>query len=152
MDFWLTIWPSFERRKIFIETVLHMLLICVCHFSCSSTVTPIRRCFETCSIGVVSNFRFKGSCFFLVFLSRRHQHAFCFRRIQCHPISTTPSRDIIDCCKSLRMLSMSSLTVLRVPSSANKSHWTDARVRYRGKSLIKMQNSLGSTLEALHLL
>ena len=44
------------------------------------------------------------------------------------------------CCKSLRILSMLSLAVLRVPSSANKSHWTDARVRHRGKSLIKMQN------------
>ena len=33
-DFWLTIWLSFERRKIFLETVLQMLLICVCHFSC----------------------------------------------------------------------------------------------------------------------
>ena len=52
--FWLTIWLSFEIRKIFLETVLQMLLICVCHFSCSSTVTPSRRCFETCSTGVVS--------------------------------------------------------------------------------------------------
>ena len=25
LDFWLTIWLSFERRKIFLETVLHML-------------------------------------------------------------------------------------------------------------------------------
>ena len=61
LDFWLTIWLSFERRKIFLETILQMLLICVCHFSYSSTVTPSRRCFETCSIGVVSNFRFKGT-------------------------------------------------------------------------------------------
>ena len=38
---------------------------------------------------------------------------------------------------------MLSLAVLRVPSSANKSHWTDARVRHRGKSLIKMQNRSG---------
>ena len=61
---WIFGWQfgCFERRKIFLETVLQML-ICVCHFSCSSTVTPSRRCFETCSIGVVSNFRFKGSCF-----------------------------------------------------------------------------------------
>ena len=34
------------------------------------------------------------------------------------------------------------IAVLRVPSSADKSHWTDARVRHRGKSLIKMQNRI----------
>ena len=55
---------QFRIRKIFLEAVLQMLLICVCHFSFSSTVTPSRRCFETCSTGVVSNFRFKRSCFF----------------------------------------------------------------------------------------
>ena len=59
----------FERRKIFIETILQMLLICVCHFSCPSTVTPSRRCFETCSVGVISNFRFKGRLFSGVFVS-----------------------------------------------------------------------------------
>ena len=64
---WLTIWLSFQGRKIFLETVVQILLICVCHFSCSSTVTPSRRCFETCSIGVVSKFRFKGSCCFWCF-------------------------------------------------------------------------------------
>ena len=53
----------------------------------------------------------------------------------------------IDCCKSLRILSMLSLAVLRVPSSANKSHWTDARVRHRGKSLIKMQNRSGPRID-----
>ena len=148
-DFWLTIWLSFERR-FFLETVLQMLLICVCHFSWLFTVTPSRRCFETYSTGVVSKFRFKGSCFFMVFLSRRHQGAFCFRRIQCHPISTTPSRDIINyrpCCKSLRILLMSSLPVLRVPSSEINSHWTDARVRHRSKSLIKMQNGSGPRID-----
>ena len=114
LDFWLTIWLSFERRKIFLETVLHMLLICACHFSCSSTVTASRRCFETCSIGVVSNFRFKESCFFLVFLSRRHQHAFCFRRIQCHPIlQHHPETSYRLCCKSLRILSTFSCRKVR---------------------------------------
>ena len=86
----------------------------------------------------------------MVFLSRRHQGAFCFRRIQCHPISTTPSRDIINyrpCCKSLRILLMSSLPVLRVPSSEINSHWTDARVRHRSKSLIKMQNRSGPRID-----
>ena len=53
------LWLCFERRKIFRETVLQILLICICLFSCSSTVTPRRRCFETCFIGVVSKFRFK---------------------------------------------------------------------------------------------
>ena len=43
-------------------------------------------------------------------------------------------------CKSLRILSILSLAVLRVPSSANKSHCTDGRVRHIGRSLIKMQN------------
>ena len=64
---WLTLWLSFERRKIFLETILQMLLICVCRFSCSPTVTPSRRCFKTYSIGVISNFRLKGAlcCCFL---------------------------------------------------------------------------------------
>jgi len=51
------------------------------------------------------------------------------------------------CCKSLRILSMLSLAVLRVPSSVNKSHWTDARVRHRGKSLTKMQNRSGPRID-----
>ena len=64
---WLTIWLSFERRRMFLETVLQILLTCVCHFSCSSTVTPSRRCFKTCSFGVVSKLKFKGSCCFWYF-------------------------------------------------------------------------------------
>ena len=147
LDFWLTIWLSFERRKLFLETVLHMLLICVCYFIYSSTVTPSRRCFETCSIGVGSNFRFKANCFFLVFLSRRHQHA-CFRRFSAiRFLQHHPETSYRLCCKSLRILSILSLTVLRVPSSANKAHWTDARVRHRGKSLIKMQNRSGPRID-----
>ena len=72
---WLTVWFSFERRKIFLETVRQML-ICFCHFSCSSAVTPSRRCFEACSVGVVSKFR----CFFPgVFVS---SHANCYNTIQ----------------------------------------------------------------------
>ena len=47
------------------------------------------------------------------------------------------------CCKSLRILSMLSFAVLRVPSSANKSHCTDGRVIHIGQSLIKMQNKRG---------
>ena len=50
----------FERRKIHLDTVLQMFLKCVCHFSCSSTVTPSKRCFETWCIGVVTKLRFKG--------------------------------------------------------------------------------------------
>ena len=79
LDFWLTIWLSFERRKIFLEMVLQMLLICVCYFSCSSTITPSRRCFETCFIGVVSNFRFKGNCF---------SWCFCLVAINMHFVSS----------------------------------------------------------------
>ena len=60
---------QFRKKKNILETVLHMLLNSACHFSCSSTVTPSRRCFETCSIGVVSNFRFKGAVFSGVFVS-----------------------------------------------------------------------------------
>ena len=123
LDLGLTIWLSFERRKIFLETVLHMLLICVCHFSYSSTVTPSRRCFETCSTGVVSNFRFKGSCFFWCFCLVAINIHFVFvgfsaiRFLQHHPETSYRL-----CCKSLRILSMLALAVLRVPSSANKSH------------------------------
>ena len=149
LDFWLTIWLSFERRKIFLETVLHMLLICACHFSCSSTVTPSRRCFETCSIGVVSNFRFKGSCFFCgVFVSSPSTCILFSSDSVPSDFYNTIQRHHLDfVCKSLRILSMLSLAVLRVPSSANKSHWTDARVRHRGKSLIKMQNRSGPRID-----
>ena len=127
LDFWLTIWLSFETRNIFLETVLHMLLICVCHFSCSSTVTPSRRCFETCSIGVVSNFF--CVCFCLVAINMHFVFVgfSAVRFLQHHPETSYRL-----CCRSLRILSMLSLAVLRVPSSANKSHWTDARVRHRG--------------------
>ena len=142
-------WLSFERRKIFLETVLQMLLICVCHFSCSSTVTPSRRCFETCSIGMVSNFRFKGSwgvfwCFCHVAINMHFVFVgfSAIRFLQHHPETSYRL-----CCKSLCMLSMLSLTVFRVPSSANKSHWIDARVRHRGKSLIKMQNRSGPRID-----
>ena len=67
---WLTIWLIFEIRKILIETVLHILLVCFSCFSCLFTVTPSRRCFEICAVGVVSKFRYRGSycfwCFCLV--------------------------------------------------------------------------------------
>ena len=102
-----------------------MLLTCVCHFSCSSTITPSRRCFQTCSIGVVSNF--KGRFFFVGFSA--------IRFLQHHPEISFKL-----CCKSLRILSMLSLAVLRVSSSANKLHCTDGRVRHIARSLIKMQN------------
>ena len=49
------------------------------------------------------------------------------------------------CCKSLCILSMLSLAMLRVPSSANKSHFTDLGERHRGKSLIKIQTEGGNT-------
>ena len=121
---WLTVWLSFERRQIFLETVQQML-ICFCHFSCWSTVTPSRRCFEACSVGVVSKFRF----FFLVFLSRRMHFVLAgssAARLLQH-LPETSFRSLW--CKSLRILSTLSLAVLRGPSSANKSHCTDALVR-----------------------
>ena len=61
-----------------------------------------------------------------------------------------PETSFILCCKSLRISSTLSLSVLMVPSSANKLHWTHARVRYRGRC--KTKAGLGSTLEALYLL
>ena len=42
---------------------------------------------------------------------------------------------------------MPSLAVLRVPSSAKKSHFTDLGERHRGKSLIKMPNSKGPRID-----
>ena len=133
--FWLTIWPRFERRKIFLETVLQILLICVCHFSCSSTVTPSRRCFETCSTGVVSS-----CCFW----------CFCLVAINMFWLDSVPS-DFYNTTQryhlDVRILSMLSLAVLRVPSSANKSHGTDGRVRHIGRSLIKIRNKRGPSID-----
>ena len=146
-DFWLTIWLSFERR-FFLEAVLQMLLICVCHFSWSSTVTPSRRCYEICSTGLVSKFRTKGSCFLWSFYLVAIKVHFVFggfstiRFLQHHPKTSYRL-----CCKSLRILLMLSLAVLRVPSSEINSHWTDARVRHRSKSLIKMQNRSGPRID-----
>ena len=113
LDFWLTIWLNFERRTIFLETVLQMLLICVCHFGCSSTATQSRRCFENCSIGVVSNFRFKGSCFFW---------CFCLVAINIRFLQHHPETSYRLCCKSLRILSMLSLAVSRVPLYTKINH------------------------------
>ena len=119
-----------------------------CHFSCSSTVTPSRRCFETCSIGVVSKFRFKESCCFWCFcLVAINMHFVlagfsAIRFLQHHPDISFKL-----CCKSLRISSIFPLAVLRVPSSANKSHCIDRRVRYIGRSLIKMQNKRGPRID-----
>ena len=130
----------------FLETVLQILLICVCHFSYSSTVTWSRWCFETCSIGVVSKFRFKVSCCFW---------CFCFVAINVHfvlvvvsAIRILPHHPDISfrlCCKSLRILSMVSLAILRVPSSANKSRCSDGPVRQIGRSLV--QNKRGPRVD-----
>ena len=100
-DFWLTIWPSFEIRKIFLETFLHLLLM----FATSAACLQLLQVGDVLKLALLAWSRtldLKGAVFvvvfssvFLVFLSRRYQHAFCFRRIQYHPISTTPPRDII---------------------------------------------------------
>ena len=108
----LTVWFSFEEKNNNQETVLRILLICVSHFICLSAVAPSRRCFKTCAIGVVSKFKLKESCCFGCFCL----HAFCFGWIQYHRIFTTPSEISFRLsCKSLRLLSMLSLAVLRVP-------------------------------------
>ena len=143
---WLTIWLSFERRKIFLETILQMLLICVCRFSCSPTVTPSRRCFKTYSIGVISNFRLKGAlccCFLGVFLSRRHQHVFCFSCVQCHPISTTPFSDFIWGLLCIQYIINLFISCIKSAIISIQSYCTNACVRHRGRSLLKMQNKSG---------
>ena len=102
-----------------------MLLICFCHLSCLSTVTASKRCPDTCSIGVdVSRFVLVGFG--------------AIKYVQHH--LETPLRL---CCKSLRKSHMSLLDVLRVPSSANKSYWTDVDEMRMGRSLIKTHNRRG---------
>ena len=116
LDFWLTIWFSFEIFFLLLETVLQILLIhyAFATYSCSSTVTPSRRCFETCSVGVVSKFRFKGSCcFWFSCLVAINMHFVlvgfsAIRFLQHHPEISFKL-----CCKSLRILSILSLAVLR---------------------------------------
>ena len=125
-----------------------MLLICVCRFSCSFTVTPSRRCLELALLAWSRILDLKGAVFFWWFCLVAINMHFVFVGfsaiwfLQHHPETSYRL-----CCKSLRILSMLSLAVLRVPSSANKSHWTDARVRHRGKSLIQMQNRSGPRID-----
>ena len=133
---WLVIWFNFERRKKFLETVLQMLLICVCQFSCSCTVIPGNQCSETCFTGLHERLQFKESFSFW---------CFCLVAINMHFVSARPSAikfvqhlsetALRLCCKSLRILSMLSLAVLMVPSSANKSHFTDLGERQRNAHL-----------------
>ena len=123
LSLWLVIWFKFERGKMFPEAAVQILLMCVCHFSCPSTITPSERCSETCSIGVDKRLKIERELFSLMFLSSRHQHAVCFSWVQYHQICTTPIRDITETCrKSLRTSSMLSLAVLAVPSSADTSY------------------------------
>ena len=123
---WLVIWFTFEREEMFLETVQLMLLICVCHFTYLSTVTPSKRCSETCSTGVDKRLKFKESfsfwCLSLVAV-KVHFGLVGFRAIKFvqHQSDTL----LRLCCKSLRIFSMLSLAVLRLPPSANKSHFTD---------------------------
>ena len=140
----LTVWFSFEKKeKIYQETILRILLICVCHFICLSAVAPSGRCFKTCAIGVVSKFKLKESCCFWCFCL----HAFCFGWIEYHRISTTPSEISFSLsCKSVRLLCILSSAVLRVPSPANKSHCTGG-VRHIGRSLTKMENKRGPRID-----
>ena len=51
------------------------------------------------------------------------------------------------CCKSLRVLPILSLAVLRVTLAENKSHCTDGRVRRICTSLIKMQSERGPSID-----
>ena len=117
---WMRVWLSFERRKIFLETVLQILLICVCHFSCSSTVTPSRRYFESCSVGVVSKYRFKESCCFWCFcLFAINMHFVLVGFSAIRLVQHHPEISFKRCGKSLQVIIIYILViaVLRVPSS-----------------------------------
>ena len=132
---------SILKEKMFLETVLQMLLICVCHFTYLSTVTPSKRCSETCSTGVDERLKFKDSFSFWRFCQvaiNMHFVLVGFSAIKYVQHQSETSLRL--CCKSLRILSMLSMAVLRVPSSANKSHFTDLGERHRDKSLVKMPN------------
>ena len=141
-------WLNFERRKMFLETVLQTLLICVYLFSCSSTITPSKRCSETCSTGVDERLKFKDSFSFWRFCQvaiNMHFVLVGFSAIKY--VQHQSETSLRFCCKSLRILSMLSMAVLRVPSSANKSHFTDLGERHRGKLLMKMPNRRGPGID-----
>ena len=133
---------------MFLETVLQMLLTCVCHFSCSSTVTPSKRSSETCSIGVDKRPKFKDSFYFWCFCLVAINMYFFLIGFSAFKFTQHQSETSLSlCCKSLRILCMLSLAVLSVPSSANKSHFTDSGERHRGKLLIKMPNRKGPKID-----
>ena len=139
---------------MFLETDLQMLIICVCHLSCS---TPSTRCSETCFIGVDERLQFKelvSWCFepsqpqgkfkesysfwwFCLVAINVHFVLAGFRAIKFLHQSETSLRL---CCKSLCILSMLSLSVLKVPSPANKSHFAELCERHRSKSFLQMPN------------
>ena len=59
---WLTIWLSFKRRKIFLETVLQILLIknyAIVTLAARLQLLQVGDVLKPCSTGVVSKFRFK---------------------------------------------------------------------------------------------
>ena len=121
---------------MFLATVLQMLLTWVCHFNWSSTVTPSKQCSKICSIGVDNKLKFNESFSFwryhlVVFNMQFGLVGFSAIRFVQHQSETSLRR----CCKSLRTSSMLSLAVLRVPSSANKSHFTDLGERQRNAHL-----------------
>ena len=125
-----------------------MLLISVHHLSCSSTVIPSKRCSETCSTGTDKRLKFKASfSFWCLCLVTINMHfvlvGFSVMRYLQHQAETS----LRLCCKSLRILSMLSLAVLMMPSSANKLHFKDLGERHEGKSLIEMPNRRGPRIE-----
>ena len=145
---WLTIWLSFERREIFLETVLKILLICVCHFSCYLQLHPASDVLKPALLAWSRSLNLKRAVVSGVSVSSPLTCILylvgigAIRFLQHHP-----NISLKLCCKSLRILSMLSLAVLRVSSSANKLHCTDGRVRHIGRSLIKVQNKRGPMVD-----
>ena len=142
---WLVISFNFERRKLLLETVLWLLLMRVCLFSCSSIVTSSMRCSETCSTGVDKRLEFKVSfpfwCFWLVAVNTR----FVLVGFNAIKFVQHLSETLLTLCwKSLSIVFVLSFGVLGVSSSANKPRFTDLGERHRDKSLMKMPDRRGA--------
>ena len=137
-----------KKRKIFLETVLKLLLICVCHFSCYLQLHPAGDVLKPALLAwsrglnlrraVVSGVSVSSPLICILYLVG----VSAIRFLQHHPDISFKLY-----CKSLRILSILSLAVLRVPSSANKLHCTDVRARHIARSLIKMQNKRGPRID-----
>ena len=134
-----------------------MLLICVCHFSCSYIVLQVGDVLKLALLAWSRSLDLKGAFFFFLFLfffsgvfvsSPSTCILFSSNSVPSDFYNTIQKTSYRLCCKFLCILSRLSLAVLRVTSSANKSYWTDARVRHMGKSLIKTQNRSGPRIDS----